>query len=220
MQRFTQEDAYQDDNLQYNLYGYCSANPVMYVDPTGHKADIGGENATVKVNPSSYLGVRATPDDKKPEIGKIFNGERVHVHSDDGYFALVTYYINNNNGKKSGYVHSKYLVKDNVTPKADVYKTSTLSYTSCFSNYNLVFTVSATSKNGKWFSVASPSVTIQDLNALGDYKIISKNLSAVVSNGTITLNYSILIQSYLLSNYIIEIPTWRWTVTGNIYLYS
>ena len=35
--QFTQEDTVQDDNLQYNLYGYCSANPVLYVDPDGHK---------------------------------------------------------------------------------------------------------------------------------------------------------------------------------------
>ena len=36
--QFTQEDTVQDDNLQYNLYGYCSANPVLYIDPTGHDA--------------------------------------------------------------------------------------------------------------------------------------------------------------------------------------
>ena len=35
-ERFTQEDTYQQDNLQMNLYGYCSANPVGYTDPTGH----------------------------------------------------------------------------------------------------------------------------------------------------------------------------------------
>ncbi len=35
--QFTQEDTVQDDNLQYNLYGYCSANPVLYVDFDGHK---------------------------------------------------------------------------------------------------------------------------------------------------------------------------------------
>ena len=34
--QFTQEDTVQDDNLQYNFYGYCSANPVLYVDPDGH----------------------------------------------------------------------------------------------------------------------------------------------------------------------------------------
>ena len=34
--QFTQEDTVQDDNLQYNLYGYCSANPVLYMDPSGH----------------------------------------------------------------------------------------------------------------------------------------------------------------------------------------
>ena len=34
--QFTQEDTVQDDNLQYNLYGYCSANPVLYTDPSGH----------------------------------------------------------------------------------------------------------------------------------------------------------------------------------------
>lgn len=34
--QFTQEDTVQDDNLQYNLYGYCSGNPVLYVDPSGH----------------------------------------------------------------------------------------------------------------------------------------------------------------------------------------
>ncbi len=33
--QFTQEDIVQDDNLQYNLYGYCSGNPVLYVDPSG-----------------------------------------------------------------------------------------------------------------------------------------------------------------------------------------
>ena len=36
--QFTQEDTVQDDNLQYNLYGYCSANPVLYTDPSGHNA--------------------------------------------------------------------------------------------------------------------------------------------------------------------------------------
>ena len=35
--QFTQEDTVQDDNLQYNLYGYCSGNPVLYVDPSGNK---------------------------------------------------------------------------------------------------------------------------------------------------------------------------------------
>ena len=35
--QFTQEDTVQDDNLQYNLYGYCSANPVLYTDADGHK---------------------------------------------------------------------------------------------------------------------------------------------------------------------------------------
>ena len=36
--QFTQEDTVQDDNLQYNLYGYCSGNPVLYVDTSGHDA--------------------------------------------------------------------------------------------------------------------------------------------------------------------------------------
>ena len=36
--QFTQEDTVQDDNLQYNLYGYCSGNPVLYIDPSGHDA--------------------------------------------------------------------------------------------------------------------------------------------------------------------------------------
>ena len=35
--QFTQEDTVQDDNLQYNLYGYCSGNPVLYTDADGHK---------------------------------------------------------------------------------------------------------------------------------------------------------------------------------------
>ena len=34
--QFTQEDTVQDDNLQYNLYGYCSANPILYMDSSGH----------------------------------------------------------------------------------------------------------------------------------------------------------------------------------------
>ena len=32
--RFTQEDTYYGDGL--NLYQYCQANPVGYVDPSGH----------------------------------------------------------------------------------------------------------------------------------------------------------------------------------------
>ena len=46
--QFTQEDTVQDDNLQYNLYGYCSANPVLYFDPSGHDAIILLSSESVK----------------------------------------------------------------------------------------------------------------------------------------------------------------------------
>ena len=36
--RFTQEDTYYGDGL--NLYQYCQANPVGYVDPSGHNCEI------------------------------------------------------------------------------------------------------------------------------------------------------------------------------------
>ena len=36
--RFTQEDTYYGDGL--NLYQYCQANPVGYVDPSGHTCEI------------------------------------------------------------------------------------------------------------------------------------------------------------------------------------
>ena len=36
--RFTQEDTYYGDGL--NLYQYCQANPVGYVDPSGHNCGI------------------------------------------------------------------------------------------------------------------------------------------------------------------------------------
>lgn len=39
--RFLQEDTYRgdlNDSLSLNLYTYCSNNPIMYWDPTGHKA--------------------------------------------------------------------------------------------------------------------------------------------------------------------------------------
>ena len=36
--RFTQEDTYYGDGL--NLYQYCQANPVGYVDPSGHDCEI------------------------------------------------------------------------------------------------------------------------------------------------------------------------------------
>ena len=77
-QRFTQEDTFQNDNLQYNLYGYCSANPVMYVDPTGHGVSLAA-NATVKVRSNSYLGVRVNTT-TTTEMGKVFNNERVRVN--------------------------------------------------------------------------------------------------------------------------------------------
>ena len=35
--RFTQEDTYYGDGL--NLYQYCQANPVGYVDPSGHNCE-------------------------------------------------------------------------------------------------------------------------------------------------------------------------------------
>ncbi len=34
--RFLQEDSYRGDGL--NLYAYCTNNPVMYYDPSGHEA--------------------------------------------------------------------------------------------------------------------------------------------------------------------------------------
>jgi len=36
-QRFTQEDTFQGDNMQMNLYGYCGGNPVNWTDPDGHE---------------------------------------------------------------------------------------------------------------------------------------------------------------------------------------
>ncbi len=51
--RFTQEDTYQEDNLEYNFYGYCSANPVLYQDPTGHYK---GQDTRSKFNPNNTSG--------------------------------------------------------------------------------------------------------------------------------------------------------------------
>ena len=47
--QFTQEDTVQDDNLQYNLYGYCSANPVLYTDADGHRIKIKGSRDTANL---------------------------------------------------------------------------------------------------------------------------------------------------------------------------
>lgn len=65
-------------------------------------------NAQV-VNVDTYLGVRLIKLDSSPEIGKIFNGEKIRVVNYGSYFSYVVYYINNNKGVKYGYVHSKYL---------------------------------------------------------------------------------------------------------------
>ena len=55
--QFTQEDTVQDDNLQYNLYGYCSANPVLYFDADGHKKKKQKQKQNKKSN--TYNGTAA-----------------------------------------------------------------------------------------------------------------------------------------------------------------
>ena len=48
--RFTQEDTVDDPNNFANLYLYCAANPVKYIDPTGNALVINGKNATESSN--------------------------------------------------------------------------------------------------------------------------------------------------------------------------
>ena len=45
--RFTQEDTYQEDNLEYNFYGYCSANPVLYQDNNGNSIKVNRADHTL-----------------------------------------------------------------------------------------------------------------------------------------------------------------------------
>lgn len=51
--RFTQEDVYRGDGL--NLYAYCGANPVMYVDPSGYKKKKCKVNPNEQVNSSDTI---------------------------------------------------------------------------------------------------------------------------------------------------------------------
>ena len=57
--RFMSEDTYtgeMNDPLSLNLYTYCANNPVMYIDPTGHRYNFltGGDDGT---GPSIVIGV-------------------------------------------------------------------------------------------------------------------------------------------------------------------
>ncbi len=64
--QFTQEDTVQDDNLQYNLYGYCSANPVLYTDPSGHYKGLSYDRAfgMYERKKTRYLSVNFAVDFK------------------------------------------------------------------------------------------------------------------------------------------------------------
>ena len=76
VERFTQEDVYHGDGL--NLYVYCGANPVMYVEPSGYekKCETGSESdKTTEVyyrtmSPSDYDYLRMTGE--LPATGETF----------------------------------------------------------------------------------------------------------------------------------------------------
>ncbi|MEW4426850.1 RHS repeat-associated core domain-containing protein [Paenibacillus pabuli] len=87
MARFIGEDTYEgelSDPLSLNLYSYVSNNPLKYVDPSGHKEEMGagsgggggGITPLTRV-PASRRGSTPksskTPSNSKPTLGRLVN---------------------------------------------------------------------------------------------------------------------------------------------------
>ena len=100
--RFTQEDTYYGDGL--NLYQYCQANPVGYVDPSGHNC----ETTQSRYNSNEEQHPKANAADTY----KAVTGKDPLKKGGSGT-EIVPYYPSND-GAVQGTKHNKYLMPGDI----------------------------------------------------------------------------------------------------------
>ena len=104
--RFTQEDTYYGDGL--NLYQYCQANPVGYVDPSGHNVC-----PVVQNHYDQYQEYRKQhPEATAADAYKAVTGKDPLKKGGSGT-EIVPYYPSND-GAVQGTKHSKYLMPGDI----------------------------------------------------------------------------------------------------------